>query len=186
MKLTPRLKRAIDVASTAHKAQFRGDKTTPYVSHLFGVALQLANYTSDEDVVIAGLLHDVLEDVDTDIYSANDLKRDFGERVLGIVQGVTEDKSVKDPQERRKLYLMQLETDTLESLMVSAADLTHNLMSNVLQFKATGKVHGSWNAKPEFAHWYWATRIATIKKRLDGGLVDDLEAAYQEFKDVIG
>src|ERR1035438_8472768 len=62
--MSERLHRAIDLAARAHAGQFRKDKDIriPYVAHVYGVAMLLESHGFSEDVVIAGLLHDVLED----------------------------------------------------------------------------------------------------------------------------
>lgn len=59
MKYTERIHNTIDLVSSLHANQKRKGSDTPYVSHCFGVAFILSNYTSDEDIIIAGLLHDV-------------------------------------------------------------------------------------------------------------------------------
>ncbi len=63
MLLTANLQRAINVAAQKHLGQTRKADGLPYIVHPFGVAWILANYTADEEIVISGLLHDVLEDV---------------------------------------------------------------------------------------------------------------------------
>ena len=55
------IERAIKKAATLHRAQNRkGEDDLPYVTHLFSVAVILSQYTSDEDVIVAGLLHDTI------------------------------------------------------------------------------------------------------------------------------
>ncbi len=128
-----RLLKAIDLATHLHRDQTRHDNVnTPYISHLFGVAMLLSSVIDNksidynEDVIIAGLMHDALEDVPE--YTYDDLSRDCGERVADIVRGVTEDKSL--PYRERKLaYLEHLRTGMIESLLVSVADKLHNARS---------------------------------------------------------
>jgi (p)ppGpp synthase/HD superfamily hydrolase len=183
MKLTPRLKQAIDAATRAHKEQMRGDGKTPYISHAFGVALQLANHCDDEDVIIAGLFHDVLEDVDSQVYGASEIERGFGSRVLAIVRGVTEDKALKPWQKRKQAYLDNLANASKEVLMVSAADLTHNIMSASISMNREGKAYGYFEAADHDTTWFWEARIKLLKDNLGGAIVSDLEDAYREFQD---
>lgn len=78
--LTLRLRAAINIARRLHLNQARNaDEGLPYISHPFSVAWILSSYTDDEDTVIAGLLHDILEDVPG--YYYNDLQKDFGTEV---------------------------------------------------------------------------------------------------------
>ncbi len=62
--LTQRLREAINMACRLHPNQVRkADEGLPYISRPFSVAWILSSYTDDEDTIIAGLLHDILEDV---------------------------------------------------------------------------------------------------------------------------
>ena len=59
------IEQAIRAASVLHKDQIRkGSVPYPYVTHLFAVAMIVSDYTSDEDTIVAALLHDTLEDTD--------------------------------------------------------------------------------------------------------------------------
>ncbi len=107
---------------------------TPYISHLYGVMYLLSKVTEDEDVLIAGLLHDSLEDVP--LYTKEKLIEEFGEKVGAIVSGVTEpldaNKEVDDQKpwlERKEAYLEALKNGPTESALVSLSDKIHNLMS---------------------------------------------------------
>ncbi len=119
--------KAINLASRLHRNHTRRDEQeTPYVSHLFAVAMYLSSVTDDQDIIIAGLMHDALEDVAD--YEYEDLLADCGERVANIVRGVTENKALPY-KERKTLYLENLKSGSLESMLVSLADKTHNAMS---------------------------------------------------------
>jgi len=140
MKVTDRFQRALNLAAEKHAGQMRKSSGYPYIVHPFSVVLVLSEYVHDEDVLIAGLLHDLLEDVDG--YEYEDLEKDFGKRVADIVNGVSEDKDFDNDktdrenwQERKDRYLKNLETDREESLLVCAADKIHNLNSMSKIFK---------------------------------------------------
>jgi (p)ppGpp synthase/HD superfamily hydrolase len=60
--MTSRLFNALNFAAIAHDGQKRMDKITPYIAHSFGVGLILLEFGYPEDVVMAGILHDVAED----------------------------------------------------------------------------------------------------------------------------
>jgi (p)ppGpp synthase/HD superfamily hydrolase len=135
MLLSKRLAHAINRASELHRAQLRrGKDMTPYVSHLYGVMYLLAKATDEEDVLIAGLLHDSLEDVPG--YNKEKLEEEFGSRVTEIILGVTEpldaNKALDDQKpwlERKEAYIVALKNGPAESALVSCADKIHNLMS---------------------------------------------------------
>lgn len=147
MKYTLRIEKAIKTAATLHKDQFRKDGT-PYFSHPYSVAVILSEYTDDEDIIIAGLMHDTIEDVEG--YTYEKLKESFGKRVADIVDGVTEEKwrgykEVPKP-ERIKMFeeLLQRNLDKIEragpeSILVAGADKIHNLSSLIEGTKKDGE-----------------------------------------------
>ena len=82
-----RIEQAIRAASVLHKNQLRkGSMPFPYITHLVATAFTLMDYTDDEDVIIAALLHDTLEDTD---YTIDELQEDFGGKVRELVEAVT-------------------------------------------------------------------------------------------------
>ncbi len=154
MLFTENLQRAINLSSRLHREQIRKDiHATPYASHLFSVMIILSSFTEDEDILIAGLMHDTLEDVPG--YSYEKLTEDTNERVAEIVKGVTEELNPNlDPDMqlpwlmRKENYIKNLKEGSLESLYVSLADKTHNIMSILLAVKEENtdhlkKFHGS-------------------------------------------
>lgn len=99
LALSPRLLNAINIAAVAHRNQYRKGTAIPYVSHVFAVMNIASAMTDDEDILIACLLHDVLEDA-PDEFSAEQIEETFGPRVLDIVGEVTKDESLSSWQER--------------------------------------------------------------------------------------
>ncbi len=187
MKLTQKIQKAINLASRLHLDQTRkGDSGLPYISHPFSVAWILSNYTNDEDIIVGGLLHDVLEDVKG--YYYDDLAKDFGERVAQIVKGVSEDKDPniesddKATWETRKLkYLAGLEHDSDESLMVCCADKIHNLQSMINAYQEKGEelwVH--FNSPKEKKLWLYKEILKFMKGKLDNPIVTELEEVYSQ------
>ncbi len=94
------LLRAINFAAERHRHQRRKDEQQlPYINHPIAVANLLANSgnITDEDVLIAAVLHDVLEDTETE---ADEIEAKFGQTVRQYVEEVTDDKSL--PKQTRK------------------------------------------------------------------------------------
>lgn len=145
MNFTPRIDEAIKLASRLHRDQTRNDlEKTPYVTHLMAVALLVSSATEDEDVIVAGLMHDSLEDVAG--YTCEQLAHDCGERVADIVKHVTEplDASKSYAEQlpwlaRKEAYLAVLKTGGIESALVSAADKIHNTESFMLDARREGE-----------------------------------------------
>jgi (p)ppGpp synthase/HD superfamily hydrolase len=138
---TVRIHEALDFAAIHHRRQKRKDPdiAIPYVSHLFGVAYILAEYDFPEDVVVAGILHDFLEDVvqkERKPKLAEELRKRFGDTVFELVSFVTQQK--RDGQGRKidwhtrgKIYRERLcAASTPEGAKaISCADKIHNIES---------------------------------------------------------
>ena len=188
MRFTDQIRRAIDTASRAYFGQTRKDQyETPVISHPYGVAMILAQYPDiSEDTIIAGLMHDVIEDVDPKIYSADNMRSDFGDDVLEIVRQVSDDERIKDWQLRKQAYLRVLETARPEALMVSAADMTHNLASFVDSYKLDHNVFAKrFTGTPEQQLWFYGERAGLIHQRLEHPIAEGALEAYRHFEEVL-
>jgi len=122
------LKKAYVFAARAHKGQIRRSGE-PYLGHPLEVINLLADLHLDKTTLVAGLLHDVLEDTDI---GADEIKNTFGQEVLDLVEGVTKIGRVEDssPEIRqaetiRKIILAM--TDDLRVIFIKLADRIHNL-----------------------------------------------------------
>lgn len=182
----PVIQCAINKATVLHAKQIRKGDGLPYIIHPYGVALILSNFTEDTDTIIAGLLHDVLEDIAD--YTEDDMKRDFGEKITSIVKSVSEEKDPRQPKdfrlpwvERKKRYLAHLETASEEAVMVSAADKIHNLLSMMSAHEEQGDALWSkFNSPQEDKLWFYNEVLKTARQRLKNGIVDVLERVYKE------
>lgn len=184
MRYTPRVERAIRKASALHDGQARkGKNAIPYISHLFSVTAILSNYTTDEDIIIAGLLHDSIEDTD---YTEMELRKEFGIGIAHIVMGVTELKKKNGVEllwkERKEAYLSLLRGVGEQSLMVAAADKIHNLQSVISDKKTTGETFWSHRdyGKSKEQLWFFGETLAILKSRLHNKIVDELETVFAE------
>ncbi len=187
MQLTPNIERAIKKASILHDGQKRrGEKSFPYLTHLFSVATILSEYTRDEQVIIAGLLHDTIEDTD---YTFEELEGEFGREVRDIVYFVTEVKVQGDKRiswkPRKDAYIALLEDANREALFVSAADKIHNLRSTIDDFKKYGpSIWKNFNTSVENNLWFYASVHEVLKRRLNSVIVDEYEKTLNEAKEL--
>ncbi len=102
VKLGPRFLRAFQFAAEKHAGQTRKASTIPYIAHLMGVASLVLEFGGDEDLAIAALLHDVVEDCGG-APMLKEVRRRFGSRVAKIVDGCTDsDIDPKPPWRERK------------------------------------------------------------------------------------
>ncbi len=116
---------AYEVADKAHTGQSR-KSGEPYITHPLAVAEILADIGLDEATIIAALLHDTVEDTD---YTLADLKRDFGDEVAALVDGVTKlDKLTYGPNaeaETLRKMVVAMSRD-IRVLVIKLADRLHN------------------------------------------------------------
>lgn len=133
---TYKLEQAIRAVTILHEDQLRrGSIPLPYVSHLIAVFAILRDYTTDEDTLVAALLHDTLEDTD---YTVEELKEDFGGPIAEIVLSVTEPSEIGGEKptwiQKKRAYVKQLKKADQKALMVCAADKIHNFRSAVEEY----------------------------------------------------
>ena len=192
MKLTSKIQKAINSASRLPRGQTRkDDDSMPYVSHVFAVGWILAEYTNDEDLIVAGILHDVLEDVKN--YRFDDMKNDFSERVAEIVKEVTEDKdpNVKTDEratwlERKNKYLENLKDDSFEGMMLCAADKIHNLRSLIDAYNEHGEdLWGKFNAPADKKIWFYEAIAKVLHNKLDSPITKVLDIEIEKIKKLI-
>src|SRR5258707_12025603 len=126
--LTDRFDRALLYATHVHGGQVRKGTSTPYVAHLLAVAATVLEYGGDEDLAIAALLHDSVEDQGGKA-RLEDVRNRFGKRVARIVEGCSD--SLADTaggerkarwQERKETYIEHLRKADEDILRVSLAD----------------------------------------------------------------
>jgi len=144
---------AIDFAALAHKGKDRKGTDIPYISHPYGVGVILLQAGCEEEVVVAGILHDTVEDTPVTI---DDIRELFGERVASIVWGCSEpDKSL--PWEERKRHTLEyLKTAPLDVRMVTCADKLHNIRSMSAEYEIIGdKLWERFNRGKEAQEWYY-------------------------------
>lgn len=187
---TPRIDEALSLSACLHRDQVRNNADkTPYSSHLFAVAFLLASVTDDEDVIIAGLMHDSLEDVPH--YTYEQLVADCGERVASIVRSVTEpldaNKSVFDQLPwltRKERYLELLRSGSNESVLVSLADKIHNTENFLADFAREGELFAKRFASIRNRVWFHEQVLAIGKERFgdEHVFVKRLTLCTEEFK----
>jgi len=122
------VKKAYDYSLKHHEGQTRASGE-PYLVHPLEVALVLAEMKMDPVAVAAGLLHDSVEDTSVTIV---DIRKDFGEQVAHIVEGVTKiskiDFATREEQQAENLRKMMLAmVDDIRVVLIKLADRLHNM-----------------------------------------------------------
>jgi len=181
--LTDRFDRALVYATHIHAAQVRKGTAIPYVAHLLAVAATVLEYGGDEDLAIAALLHDSVEDQGGE-KRLLDIKGRFGDRVAGIVEGcsdsladTTKGESKKPGHERKAAYLKHLDTADPDVLRVSVADKVHNARSILrdLRGEVGQEVWMRFSQSKEDTLRYYRELADKFCKRLPGQLANELD-----------
>jgi (p)ppGpp synthase/HD superfamily hydrolase len=184
VKLGPRFLRAFLFAAEKHAGQARKASTIPYIAHLMGVASLVLEFGGDEDMAIAALLHDVVEDCGG-APMLKEVQRRFGSRVAKIVDGCTDsDTDPKPPwRERKENYIRHLNSADAETRLVSAADKLNNVRSILSDHREVGEsIWERFNGARDGTLWYYRALLEEFLRRKPNRLIRELELAVQELE----
>jgi (p)ppGpp synthase/HD superfamily hydrolase len=185
--LGPRFEQALLFATGKHAGQHRKGTTVPYVAHLLGVASLVLEAGGDEDLAIAALLHDVVEDCGG-APMLKEIRRRFGKRVAHVVDGCTDtDLDPKPPwRQRKEDYIAHLRTADADTRLVSAADKLHNVRSIVAAYREIGdRVWERFHGKRDGTLWYYGTLLDEFQRKRSSPLIRELERAVIELEAVV-
>ena len=136
---TSLLDRAITFAVKAHQGVERRGKGFPYIVHPMEAVCIVATMTNDQELLAAAALHDVIEDTDT---TADDLKKEFGERVAMLVEAESDDKTGSSKAEtwhqRKQDTLDRLRNADLDIKIVALGDKLSNMRAIAHDYAVLG------------------------------------------------
>lgn len=170
-----RILAAARFAAEKHAFQKRkGLAGEPYINHLIEVAELVAGAadTLDANLVIAGLLHDTIEDTGV---SATELAQRFGDDVAGLVVEATDDKSL--PKEKRKA--LQVQTAPLKSPRAQTLKLADKI-SNLRSILASPPA--DWNEDRKRQYFEWARKVVSDFTAPNMLLRAEFDRTYEEFE----
>lgn len=166
-----RLLHAMKFAAEKHAQQRRKNAdATPYINHPIEVAEHLARVggIADEDVLVAALLHDTIEDTNT---TCDEIEGRFGARVASIVMECTDDKSL-EKAERKRLQIVNAPDKSSDAKCVKIADKTCNLASILVDPPR------DWSIRRQQEYFEWAERVIHgllgVNEQLDACVKDVL------------
>jgi GTP pyrophosphokinase len=194
LHFTERLTRAVEYARHLHIERRKGTGI-PAMAHLFGVAslvigeAGLSDFPVTEDMVIAGLLHDAVED-HGGAPRLEDICQNFGANVARMVEGLSdslaEDPNAKDSWERRKqAYIERLRHEPADVRLISAADKLYNARSILEDYRLIGpEVWRRFKRGRDQQIWYFDTILEVFKSSGASRIVDELERVVAELREI--
>ncbi len=173
--------KALEYAALNHKDDVRKGTATPYIVHPVEVAMILKESSLEEEIVAAGMLHDILEDSDI---TPEDIRKEFGEEILGLVLGASErleDRENRNWKERKEhtIEFLKEEAD-FKVKAIACADKLSNTRSTLrgLETEDPEEFWSRFNAGKDEQKWYYQSLVESLKE-LDGMKM------YNEFKEVV-
>src|SRR5581483_470219 len=158
---------AIEFAARAHAGQYRKGTRIPYILHPLSVARILIECDASDDVVIAAVLHDIVED--TKITLA-DVRAEFGDDVARLVEGMSEPNRSDTWENRKQATLDYLETAPQDVLLIEIADKLDNIRGMRQDVEQDGAA--TWERFTrgyEKQKWYHGELVKVFQRKLDSG-----------------
>jgi (p)ppGpp synthase/HD superfamily hydrolase len=171
--------KATQFIALKHEGQYRRGLEIPYSTHLFGVARILKKAKYRENVVVAGLLHDIFEDSDA---TEQEVKEKFGEEILTLVKAVSEpDKSIPWKQ-RKQQAIDEIRCLEEEELAIALAEKIQNVNSMTYVIERLGEqAWNSFSANKHEQHWFYEHYFEETKKHCpDAKLLPEFEESLNK------
>jgi GTP pyrophosphokinase len=184
VRLGSRFLRAFLFAAEKHAGQVRKASTIPYVAHLMGVTSLVLEAGGDEDLAMAALLHDVVEDCGG-APMLREVQRRFGKRVARVVDGCTDADTYPKPpwRERKENYIRHLKKADADTRLVSVADKLNNVRSILADYREIGEsVWARFNGGREGTLWYYRTLLGEFLQHRPNRLVREFALAVGELE----
>ena len=190
LHLTDRFTRAVDYARHLH-IELRRGTNIPSMAHLLGVASLVmgeagqVDFPVTEDMVIAALLHDAVEDHGGEP-RLEDIRQNFGADVGRMVQGLSdslEEDPGKKPEwdERKAHYLERLRNEPADVRLISAADKLYNARTILDEHRKIGaEVWQRFKRGRDLQIWYFNELLSVFKSAETNGIVEELERVVAE------
>ena len=167
------IEEAIEIAAEAHQGQYRKGTRTPYITHPYAVGLILLEAGCPEAVIVAGILHDTVEDTELTLEF---IQERFGGYIAGIVEGCSEDKALRW-RARKTERIEALRSASPEVCTVTCADKLHNLRTIISAYDIIGEaVWERFHGGVADQAWYYRSILNAISER-DASLQKSVECA---------
>ncbi len=186
---------ALAFAAKHHDRQVRKGTKLPYLTHPANVALILTRYGCHDDTVVAGILHDVIEDCVRDGYTREMLEQRIGDKfgvgiletVLAVTYRRNDDDGVElSADERKADYLERLANANDDARWVCAADKVHNASSLISDLRRTVDLDSIWarfgGGREVTARWYRQVYERLDELGFNAPIMQELDRASAELE----
>jgi (p)ppGpp synthase/HD superfamily hydrolase len=151
---------AIELAAKAHHNQNRKGTDIPYITHPLAVGIILARAGCSDEVIIAGILHDTVEDTSVTL---DCLRDNFGENVYMIVKGVSEPDKSLIWEERKNHTIDFLKGAPMDIKFVSLADKLNNITAIASDYVEIGEaLWERFNRGKDEQKWYYKGLVQAL------------------------
>jgi GTP pyrophosphokinase len=178
---------ALTYATKLHARQARKGTRVPYVAHLLGVASIVLAEGGDEDMAIAALLHDAVED-QGGRPTLHEIERRFGKRVSALVEACTDADTVPKPpwKDRKVRYIEAVRHEPADARLISAADKLHNARDILVDYRQHGEaVWKRFRGGREGTLWYYRSLVEAFRAAGGNRLVDELDRVVTELETLV-
>jgi (p)ppGpp synthase/HD superfamily hydrolase len=188
--LGTRFEDALVYATRLHARQKKKGTDVPYIAHLLGVASIVLTAGGDEDMAIAALLHDAVEDQGGQPLLAQ-LEQKFGKRVADIVDACTDSYTLPGERKpewrtRKDQYLQKITEESADARLVSAADKVHNARQILSDYREHGdQVWLRFTAGRQGQLWYYRELVKAFRAAGGNSLVDELDRVVTELERLV-
>lgn len=182
--VTTRFIEALSYAARLHARQIRKRTERPYVGHLLNVTSIVIEYGGEEEMAIAALLHDAVED-QGGLPRLREIRRKFGARVARIVDGCTDSYTEPKPPwlERKRAYIQCVASEPDDVRLVSAADKLSNVRETIHDLRVHGdSAFEKFRGKKEGTLWYYRSLVEVFRKAGMSPLIEELDRAVSELE----
>ena len=163
--------KAIIFATKAHEGMERRGKGFPYIIHPLEAMAIVASITTDQELLAAAALHDVVEDTE---YTVEDIRKEFGDRIAGLVYAESDEKFDSMSAEeswrlRKEIAIDKLKKASLDVKTVAIGDKLSNLRAIARDYYTDGdKVWNKFHCKDKTAHEWRYRKLAEALSELEG------------------
>ena len=179
---SPLVRSALEQARADHAGQVRnGSGGMPYIEHPITVAARLEERGYRDEVLAAALLHDVIEDSDTDL---DQLREKFGGEVAGMVGALTDDQSIDSYRERKAEHRERVAAADGEAMAIYGADKLTNVTTLRAAYEAEGDaIRGEFKVPVELKTEIWEADLELLREKApEVPFLDDLGEELSRFR----